>query len=182
MVKVDPPSEGEIHDAAVAQVLRVLREFRTNRPDAEVYAAAYYMFYCDGSLLAWPMVAIGTQENLILDDGTVDEGIRWSPADWGYDVEANDAEQALAQRVHEYAVTLGSDDAYDEVYENRFFYLFPEAAKAAAKQAIAEGLVGEDFIVVPIEQDEVLLRLTLTEEQLQRHFPDLVEVNDLAAP
>ncbi len=107
MSKVKPPSKREIKDAAVAQVLRVLREFRAKQPDADVYAAAYYMFYCDGSWVSWPMVAIGTEENLLRDDGTVDEGLRWSSADWGYDVEADDAEDALAKRVHDYALTLG---------------------------------------------------------------------------
>ncbi len=52
--------------------------------------------------------------------------------------------------------------------------IFPKAAKAATKQAIAEGLADEDFIVVPLDEAMELVRPALTEEQLRRHFPELV--------
>ncbi len=199
MAKVEWES---VERAAVEQVLREVRRVRAEQPDERIYAAMFHVFYGDGEDIYWPCLSVGTEESLktvearYLERDPDDDvsSLRFSGADLPYMVEATEAEMAVAEGVNEYGLSLGGEDAWDEVYD-QFLEVFPRAARKARKAAIDEGLVGEEFIVVArkarkaaiddglvgeefivVALDEAmeLVPACLTREQLERHFPELV--------
>ncbi|RRD06264.1 DUF4303 domain-containing protein [Arachnia propionica] len=178
MAKVDL---GSVEQAAVEQVLREVRRVRAEHPDERIYAAMFHVFYGDGEDIYWPCLSVGTEESLktvearYLERDPDDDvsSLRFSGADLPYMVEATEAEMAVAEGVNEYGLSLGGEDAWDEVYQ-QFLEVFPRAARKARKAAIDEGLVGEEFIVVALDEAMELVPACLTREQLERHFPELV--------
>ncbi|MDO5083682.1 MAG: DUF4303 domain-containing protein [Arachnia propionica] len=178
MAKVDL---GSVERAAVEQVLREVRRVRLEHPDERIYAAMFHVFYGDGEDIYWPCLSVGTEESLktvearYLERDPDDDvsSLRFSGADLPYMVEATEAEMAVAEGVNEYGLSLGGEDAWDEVYQ-QFLEVFPRAARKARKVAIDEGLVGEEFIVVALDEAMELVPASVTKKQLAQHFPELV--------
>ncbi len=174
MAKTERPTHAEIQEGAMGHVLRALREFRDEYPEKEVFAAVFHEFHWDGEYIYWPMVAVGTQEDRVCcEEHESGGGNCWDSTSWEFLVEAAEAEQELADRMHEYGLSLCNKDAYIEEY-SRFVNVFPLAAKEATELAIQEGLVGDEFIVVPLDGEMALVQAALSPDQLQRHFPNLV--------
>lgn len=172
---------GSVKRTAVEQVLREVRRVRAEHPDERIYAAMFHAFYGDGEDISWPCLSVGTEESLntvearYLERDPDDDvsSLRFSGADLPYMVEATEEEMAVAEGVNEYGLSLGGEDAWDEVYR-KFLETFPKAAKAARKAALDEGLVGKEFIVVALDEAMDLVPASLTGKQLAQHFPELV--------
>ncbi|MDO5067185.1 MAG: DUF4303 domain-containing protein [Propionibacteriaceae bacterium] len=178
MAKVDL---GSVERAAVEQVLREVRRVRSEHPDEQIYAAMFHAFYGDGTYTSWPALSVGTEESLrrvearYLEGGCSDDlsDLRFSGADLPYNTDPGEVEEALADEVNEYALSLGGFDAWHGVYQ-QFLEVFPRAARKARKVAIDEGLVGKEFIVVALDEAMELVPASLTKKQLAQHFPELV--------
>lgn len=174
----------EIEDAAVAQLVSAVREVRDEQPDETIYAAVFNEFYGDGTVTRWPMLAVGTEETLaeMVDDARERNGdsddlereYRWSGPDIAYQFEPDEAMDEIADSVQEVAGESGDFDDWEPIYD-RFTERFPAAATRAREQLIAEGLVGEEFLALAMDEAEELVPLSLTKEQLQQHFPYLAD-------
>ncbi|MDO5067186.1 MAG: DUF4303 domain-containing protein [Propionibacteriaceae bacterium] len=168
--------------AAEKQMVRELRRVRTEYPQEHIYAGMFFLFYGDGGRLHWPCVAVGTKESLAsLQEQYQARGsdgdpttLRFSAADLPHMAEPTENEAQLAAQASDEAAALGSEDAWDEYYD-RFVAVFPEAARAARRRAVAEGLIDEDCVVLALDEEMELLTASLTGEELARHFPELEE-------
>ena len=63
-------------------VTKAIIEAVTNNPDADYYAAGFWLFYVDYTLFGVPCFALNTEENLAASDPSC----RWSPPEWLVDV------------------------------------------------------------------------------------------------
>lgn len=170
-----------VEQAAVEQVLREVRRVRAEHPDERIYAAMFHAFYGDGTYTVWPSLSVGTEESLRRVEARYVEGgysgdlasLRFSGADLPYMTDPAEAEEVLADEVNQYGLSLGDFEAWSGVYQ-QFLEVFPRAARKARKAAIDEGLVGEEFIVVALDEAMELVPACLTREQSERHFPELV--------
>jgi hypothetical protein len=104
------------------------------------------------------------------DSDDLEREYRWSGPDIAYQFEPDEPMDAIADGVQEVAGESGNFDDWEPIYD-RFTQCFPEAAKRAREQLIAEGLVGEEFLALAMDEAEELVPLSLTEEQLLQHFP-----------
>lgn len=152
-----------------------VRAFRTEHPDQDVYGVAAHDFYGEmGEVIAWPLIAVASEEGLdALTDGTgfARSALRWSPADWQFQVDPDAEAEAWAARV---AAAAGDGSHWEATYA-RYLRAFAEAAGTARGQLVADGTVGGDFIVVAMDEAWELVPLSVTKAQLERHFPELEE-------
>ncbi|MCM3658854.1 DUF4303 domain-containing protein [Agromyces mediolanus] len=142
-----------------------------------VYGVAAHVFYGEtGAVVAWPALAVGSEESLAATAAasrfTPDE-LRWSPADWAFQLDPSEADDAWAARV-EAAARAGDEAHWEAVYE-RFLRAFASAAKQAKKRLRGEGAVARGFIAVAMDEEWELVPLSLTNAELGRHFPELGE-------
>lgn len=163
-------------------MVRELRRVRAEYPQEHIYAGMFFLFYGDGERLYWPCVAVGTEESLakvqeqyLARGGDGDPAtLRFSAADLPHMAEPDEKEAGLAVEASNEAAALGDEDAWGEYYD-RFVAVFPEAARAARRRAVAEGLIDEECVLLALDEDLELLRASLTREQLASHFPELLD-------
>lgn len=173
-----------VTDAAAAQLAGAVRRVRAEHPGERVYGAMFHEFYGDGTALYWPCVTVGTEESLASiaaryaergdPDRDVAAGLRWSGPDLEHTTDPGDVEDRLAERVAAAAAATPSFDDWQQVYD-RFLHCFPNAAKQARAELIAQGIVGESFIAIADDEEGELIPLSLTPEQLREHFPEYDE-------
>lgn len=168
-----------IEAAAAAQLVRAVRTVRERHPDQTVYGAMFHEFYGDGSMIAWPMVTVGTEESLAEvvaeyasrrgESDDLVESLRWSGPDLEHGFDPDDEDQALADALQSEAGP--GFEKWERAYE-RFLRCFPRAAKAARKQLLADGIVTKDFIAIAADEGGELVPLSLTKAQVLAHFPE----------
>ena len=170
----------KIEKAAAAQIVAAVRAVREQHPDEHVYGAVIYGFYGDGETIAWPGVAVGTDESLAkvlaryeangYEREGLDADLRWSGPDLTHNIDPSSAEHALAEAVHTAAARSGAFDEWESAYE-RFLLCFPAAALRARKMLLAKKVVEEEFLAIAFDEGGDLVPLSLTGAQLARHFP-----------
>lgn len=155
-----------IEEAAVQQVIHAVLDVREKFAEQNIYAAVVHEFYGDGSAIYWPMVSIGTEETLERAE------LRFSGPDLVHCFEPDDVLQETADKVQAHAAAQGSFENWSAVYE-RFLLCFPAASRLAREQLIATGVVKDQFIVFADDEEQKLLTLSLSKEQICAHFPQL---------
>lgn len=151
-------------EAAIrAQITGFVRQMRAEHPDDTLYGAAVHEFYAEsGGVIMWTLVGVASEETVD------DDSVRWSPADWEWQLDPGEAGEEWARRLTA-AATAGD---WDAVYE-RYLSTVVTACTAARRELADE--VGEDFIVVAMDEAWELIPRSLTADQLRRHFPELDE-------
>ncbi|MFD0342386.1 DUF4303 domain-containing protein [Streptomyces sp. NPDC127117] len=156
------------------QVVGFVRRMCAEHPDEHVYGAAVHEFYAEsGGTIACTLVGVASEERVaaLASDPLDAQALRWSPADWPWQLDPGPAEEEWASRL-EAAATAGNGRHWDAVHQ-RYLRTAANACKAARKQLVADGIVGEDFIVVAMDEAWELIPLSLTRAQVRRHFPEL---------
>ncbi|MFF8914766.1 DUF4303 domain-containing protein [Streptomyces sp. NPDC015032] len=168
------------------QIVGFVHRIRAEHPDEHVYGAAVHEFYAEsGGTMGWTLVGVASEERLAAAaTGTLDaQALRWSPADWPWQLDPGETEDEWARRL-EAAATADGGRRWDAVH-TRYLRTAARACKAARKQLVADGVVDRDFVVVAMDEAWELLPLSLTPAQIRRHFPELDaerrEVDRLAA-
>ena len=151
-------------EAAIrAQITGFVRQTRAENPEDTLYGAAVHEFYAEsGGVIMWTLVGVASEETVD------DDSVRWSPADWEWQLDPAEAELEWARRLTA-AATEGDWDAVHERYLSTV-----AAACTAARQELAPE-VGEDFVVVAMDEAWELIPRSVTADQLRRHFPELDE-------
>lgn len=168
--------------AAIHSMVNAVRTIHEKYPHECLYGAMFHAFYGDGSVIYWPTIAVGSEESLAQivqeyqrrgHDEPADElshSLRWSGADLPHSIEAEDEQDAWAQACCDFASVEGTYSAWEKIYD-RYMHIFPVAAKKAREQLVLAGIVDADFIAVTMDEAEDLVPLSLTDEQVSRHFP-----------
>ncbi|MFK4730491.1 DUF4303 domain-containing protein [Agromyces mediolanus] len=172
------PADWRALEAHIAdRYVEAVGAFLAARPGERVYGVAAHVFYGEtGGVVAWPALAVGSEESLAAAaEGSTfsPEKLRWSPADWAFQLDPSDADDAWAALVE--AAACAGDDAHWEAVYARFLRSFATAAKLALKRLRAEGDVARGFIAVAMDEAWELVPLSLTKAELERHFPELGE-------
>ncbi|MFG1782496.1 DUF4303 domain-containing protein [Rhodococcus oryzae] len=164
-------------EAAVRdQIVAFVRLMRVEHPDDRIYGAAVHEFYAEaGGVIAWPVIGVASEESLasVATDHHDADALRWSPADWPWQLDPGEAEDRLAERV-EAAATADDGERWHAVHD-RFERTVAKACKAARRTLIDEGVVGREFVAVAMDEAWELIPLSLTKTQIRRHFPELDE-------
>lgn len=146
-------------EAAVReQITGFVRQMRAEHPDDRIYGAAVYEFYADGDVIAWTLVGVASEESV------PEPELRWSPADWEWQLDPGEAEDEWSRRLSA-AAAEGDRDAVHE----RYLSTVVAACRAAGRE------LGEDIVVVAMDEAWELIPRCLTAAQLRRHFPELDE-------
>ncbi|MDV9194210.1 DUF4303 domain-containing protein [Streptomyces sp. Wh19] len=156
------------------QVVGFVRRMCAEHPDEHIYGAAVHEFYAEsGGTIAWTLVGVASEERLAAaaPDALDAQALRWSPADWPWQLDPGAAEEEWASRL-ETAATAGDGRHWDTVHE-RYLRTAAKACTAARKQLVADGIVGRDFVVVAMDEAWELIPLSLTRAQVRKHFPEL---------
>ena len=182
------PDWQSIENLAYQIIVDAVHHIHRQHPHETVYAAIFHNFYCDNAYLYFPSLSVGTEELLARvvekyqneygsteSRAELERSLRWSGADLAeylFDGGAagNAAGNAAAQSVQA-AVRQEAD--WDDLY-NRFRQCFPRACRRATEDLLRAKLVAPDFVAVACDEDEELIAPSLTPEQLQRHFPEVV--------
>ena len=129
-------------------------------------------------------------------DEKLKNSLRWSGADLAEYMFDNGETFArcseLAQEVADFAKEYSGydfdedcDDEYDDpkiqakfnewqkVYDE-FLACFPKACRRATQHLLKTKMVERDFIAIANDEEMTLIKPSLTDEQLKRHFPDLI--------
>ncbi|MGW9116202.1 DUF4303 domain-containing protein [Streptomyces sp. NPDC055663] len=162
--------EAAIREQVVGFVLRMCAE----HPDEHIYGAAVHEFYAEsGGTIAWTLVGVASEERLAAtaSDPLDAQALRWSPADWPWQLDPGAAEEEWASRL-EAAATAGDGPHWEAVHQ-RYLRTAVKACTAARKQLVAGGAVGEDFVVVAMDEAWELVPSSLTRAQVRQHFPEL---------
>ncbi|SDD21024.1 protein of unknown function [Rhodococcus tukisamuensis] len=164
-------------EAAVRdQIVAFVRRMRVEHPGDRIYGAAVHEFYAEaGGMIAWPMIGVVSEESLAsaATDRHDADALRWSPADWPWQLDPGDAEDRLAERI-EAAATADDGERWHAVH-HRFERTVAKACKAARRTLIDEKIVGREFVAVAMDEAWELIPLSLTRTQVRRHFPELDE-------
>jgi hypothetical protein len=164
-------------EAAVRdQIVAFVRLMRVEHPDDRIYGAAVHEFYAEaGGVIAWPSIGVASEESLasVATDHLAADALRWSPADWPWQLDPGEAEDRLAERV-EAAATADDGERWHAVH-HRFERTVAKACKAARRTLIDEEVVGREFVAVAMDEAWELIPLSLTKTQVRRHFPELDE-------
>ncbi|MFC9985072.1 DUF4303 domain-containing protein [Microbacterium keratanolyticum] len=154
-----------------------VRDHAARHPGDHIYGAAFHVFYGEtGGVVAWPALAIATEEDLVAitaESRFSPDDLRWSPADWSVQLDPSEQDDAWAAKVETHAVA--GDDAHWEKAYDRFLRAFAKAAKKARGSLAAEGVVEKTFIAVAMDEAWELVPLSLTPAQVRAHFPELDE-------
>jgi len=82
-------------EAAIrAQITGFVRQMRTEHPDDTLYGAAVHEFYAEaGGVIMWTLVGVASEETVD------DDRVRWSPADWEWQLDPTEADEEWARRL-----------------------------------------------------------------------------------
>ena len=159
------------------RLVEAVRAHAVAHPGDHIYGAAFHVFYGEtGGVVAWPALAIATEEDLATiaaDSRFTPADLRWSPADWSVQLDPSEGDDAWAARIE--ASATGRDDAHWEKVNERFLRAFAKAAKRARGVLVAERSVEKSFIAVAMDEAWELIPLSLTPAQVRAHFPELDE-------
>lgn len=141
------------------QITGFVRQMRAEHPTDRIYGAAVHEFYAEsGGVIAWTVVGVASEESV------PEPELRWSPADWEWQLDPGAAEDEWSRRLTA-AATSGDWDAVHE----RYLSTVVAACRAAGRE------LGGDIVVVAMDEAWELIPRCLTTAQLQRHFPELAE-------
>ncbi|MGW3453828.1 DUF4303 domain-containing protein [Streptomyces albidoflavus] len=163
-----------LEQAVQDQLTGFVRRMRAEHPDDRLYAAAVHAFHAEtGSVIAWPLVGVAGERAVAsaAGDRCTPGGLRWSPADWPWQLDPGPAEDAWAARLEE-AATADGGRRWEPVHA-RYLRTVVKACRAARRELLAEGTVGREFLVVAMDEARELVPRTLTPAQVRRHFPEL---------
>ncbi|MFI5750626.1 DUF4303 domain-containing protein [Streptomyces sp. NPDC051644] len=156
------------------QIVGFVHRIRAEHPDDRIYGAAVHEFYAEsGGTIAWTLVGVASEERLaMVATDTLDAAaLRWSPADWPWQLDPGKTEDEWAGRL-EAAATADDGRRWDAIHQ-RYLRTAAKACKAARKQLVADGVVDRDFVVVAMDEAWELVPLSLTRAQIREHFPAL---------
>ncbi|MFF9731116.1 DUF4303 domain-containing protein [Streptomyces albidoflavus] len=156
------------------QLTSFVRRMRAEHPDDRLYAAAVHAFHAEtGSVIAWPLVGVAGERAVAsaAGDRCTPGELRWSPADWPWQLDPGPAEDAWAARLEE-AATADGGRRWEPVHA-RYLRTVVKACRAARRELLAEGTAGREFLVVAMDEARELVPRTLTPAQVRRHFPEL---------
>ena len=143
--------------ATRARITGFVRRMRAEHPDDRIYGAAVHEFYAEsGGWIACTLVGVASEESV------PDAELRWSPADWPWQQNPTDVDHEWSRRLTS-AATEGDWDAVHERYLS--------TVVAACRSARRE--LGEDVVVVAMDEEWELIPRCLTAEEVERHFPEL---------
>lgn len=171
-----PVDWASVEAAVRDQIVAFVRRMRVEHPGDRIYGAAVHEFYAEaGGVIAWPMIGVASDESLATaaTDRLDADALRWSPADWPWQLDPGDAEDRWAERV-EAAATSGDGERWHAVH-HRFERTVAKACKAARRTLIDEEVVGREFVAVAMDEAWELIPLSLTRAQVRRHFPEIDE-------
>ncbi len=159
------------------RLVTAIHAHRRARPSDRIYGAAFHVFSGEtGGAIAWPSLAIATEEDLAsVVEGTrfSADDLRWSPADWSLQLDPTSEDEGWAAMVEAYAAA-GDDERWEKTYD-RYLRTFAKAAKKARARLVAEGSVERRFIAVAMDEAWEMVPLSLSVAQLRTHFPELDE-------
>ncbi|MFG3531027.1 DUF4303 domain-containing protein [Streptomyces sp. NPDC047917] len=156
------------------QVVGFVRRMCAEHPDEHIYGAAVHEFYAEsGGTIAWTLVGVASEEGLAAaaPDALDARALRWSPADWPWQLDPGAIEKEWASRLE--AAATAEDGRHWDTVHRRYLRTAAKACTAARKQLVAEGIVGRDFVVVAMDEEWALIPLSLTRAQVRKHFPEL---------
>jgi hypothetical protein len=146
-------------EAAVReQITGFVRQMRAEHPDDRIYGAAVHEFYADGDVIAWTLVGVASEESV------PEPELRWSPADWEWQLDPGETGEEWSRRL----TAAATEGDFDAVHE-RYLSTVVAACKAAGRE------LGDDIVVVAMDEAWELIPRCLTEAQLRQHFPELDE-------
>ncbi|MET7557483.1 DUF4303 domain-containing protein [Streptomyces albidoflavus] len=99
-----------LEQAVQDQLTGFVRRMRAEHPDDRLYAAAVHAFHAEtGSVIAWPLVGVAGERAVAsaAGDRCTPGELRWSPADWPWQLDPGPAEDAWAARLEEAATADG---------------------------------------------------------------------------
>ncbi|MFD1811043.1 DUF4303 domain-containing protein [Rhodococcus gannanensis] len=161
-----------VHD----RIVEFVRQVRAEHPSDRIYGAAVHEFYAEhGGVIYWPMIGVASEESLasVTTERFDAEALRWSPADWPWQLDPNDADDALAEAITA-AATAGDDAAWERAHR-RFERDVVRACTRARRTLIADDVVGREFVAVAMDEAWELVPLCLSKAQVRKHFPELDE-------
>ncbi|WP_212744303.1 DUF4303 domain-containing protein [Rhodococcus sp. Q] len=168
------------------RIVEFVQRMHAEHPGDRIYGAALHEFYAEsGGVIAWPMVGVASERSLAsVATARFDaDALRWSPADWPWQLDPGEDEDALAEEVTAEA-TAGDDVTWDRVHR-RYERTAAKACRSARRILVDEGIVDRDFIAVAMDEAWELIPLSLSKAQMRKHFPELdeeqVAVDRLAA-
>lgn len=191
----------KVEQLAFEYVVDCVTQIHQKHPNEKIYGAMFHCFYGDGENIYFPPVSVGTEELLakVVDNykqnpsyadepkEQLSKTLRWSGADLA-DYMFDESElfnkcSELAEQVAEYAKETSGydcdDDSTEENFEKwgeiyqTFEHCFPKACKRATQYLLTTNMVEPDFIAVATDEKFELVPLSLTKEQLAKHFPEL---------
>jgi hypothetical protein len=164
-----------LEEVLIGQVVGLVRSVREARPGDRLYGAAVHEFYAEqGGAILWTLVGAASEEWLAEADTGAFGGdvLRWSPADWPWQLDPGEAEKAWALRLEAHATADGGRH-WDAVHD-RYLRTVVAACRSARRRLVDEGVVDADFVVVAMDEAWDLVPLSLTPAEVGRHFPELV--------
>lgn len=172
------PADWRALEAHIAErYAEAVHAYLAHHPGERVFGVASQVFSGEtGGVIAWPGLAVGSEESLAAateDSSFSTEELRWSPADWAFQLDPSEADDDWAARVE--AAARAGDDAHWEAIYARFLRSFATAAKTAKKRLRTEGAVAPGFLALAMDEAWELVPLSLTKDELDRHFPELGE-------
>ena len=165
-----------IEAAWLEVVLNTVRAFTKTHPDERFYAGAFWLCYVDYTMFGVPCFALNTEAHLQAEGVEGDDGSRWSPPNWAYDLIDNAIEP---MRPHYEALTRDlegqSDEVWDAACEAHFQLLARVCREAttAIHQSPSPGIT-EDFVIGIFEEREgeplfsQLVRASIDPDRLAR--------------
>ncbi|MGW8991638.1 DUF4303 domain-containing protein [Streptomyces zhihengii] len=164
-----------LEKALIGRVTDFVRRLRAEHPQDRLLAAAVHEFYAEsGGVIACTCVGAVSEESLasVATDRFTADDLRWSPADWPWQLDPGPDEDAWSARLTAEA-TAGGGHRWDEVHD-RYLRTVAAACHTARRDLVADGAVPDDFVVVALDEAWDLVPLSVTPEQLRTHFPELV--------
>ncbi|CAM3120551.1 DUF4303 domain-containing protein [Prescottella defluvii] len=160
------------------RIVEFVRRMNAEYPDDRIYGAALHEFYAEsGGVIAWPMIGVAGETSLasVATAGLDADALRWSPADWPWQLDPDDVDDALADAITAAATAGDDDDATWDRVHHRFERTAAKACRAARRVLVDEGVVDRDFIAVAMDEAWELIPLSLSKAQVRKHFPELDE-------
>ncbi|MGW4481628.1 DUF4303 domain-containing protein [Rhodococcus triatomae] len=158
------------------RIVEFVRRMRDERPTDRIYGAAVHEFYSEhGGVISWPMIGVASEESLasVATERFDAEALRWSPADWPWQLDPSDADDTLAASITD-AATAGDGTAWERVHR-RFERDVVRACMRARRTLVADATVGREFVAVAMDEAWQLIPLCLSKAQVRKHFPELDE-------
>lgn len=161
----------ELKTALREQVVGFVREMRVENPGDHFLGAALFRFYAEvGGIITWPLVGVLSAESLASSavDALEADIMRWQPANWSWWTDSTEAGYEWEHRIEAAATAGGSRDWW--AVHARFLDAVVSVCAAARRELVDSGVVGEDFVVIAMDEEDLLPR-TLPAAQFREHFP-----------